>query len=116
MDFVVAEAYEYLSSNKAPFDVLILSHILEHLDEPADFLRKFSSFFKKIFIEVPDFDASYMNHYRQRLNSKLNYTDSDHVYEFDREELKELIKSCDLEIDLVEYRYGHQKIWCSHKQ
>lgn len=112
--FVCSEAYEYLEQTKEIFDVLILSHILEHIDNPKEFLKKFSSFFKKIYIEVPDFEASYLNHYRLNLDSQLIYTDADHLFEFDREELKELLSSCNLKIDIEEYRYGVQKIWCSH--
>jgi 16S rRNA G966 N2-methylase RsmD len=115
LNFIYSEAYEYLEQTKEIFDVLILSHILEHIDNPKEFLNKFSSFFKKIYIEVPDFDASYLNHYRLNLGNHLVYSDTDHVYEFDREELKELLNSCDLIIDIKEYKYGVQKIWCSHK-
>jgi SAM-dependent methyltransferase len=114
LDCVYAEAFEYLDSNKKSFDVLILSHILEHIDNPEEFLNKFSSFFKRIYIEVPDFDASYFNHMRKDLGLKLQYTDNDHVFEFDRVEMSNLIHSCNLKIDLAEYRFGVQKIWCSH--
>lgn len=115
LQFIHSEAYEYLEETKDSFDILILSHILEHIDNPEDFLNKFSSFFKKIYIEVPDFDASYLNHYRLSLNSQLVYSDTDHIFEFDRKELKELLNSCNLVVDVEEYRYGVQKIWCSHK-
>jgi SAM-dependent methyltransferase len=114
IDFVHSEAYEYLEKNKDVFDVLILSHIIEHLDNPVDFLIKYSAFFKRIYIEVPDFDATYLNCYRKDLDIKLKYTDNDHIYEFDRDELQELINSCNLVIDRTDYRFGVQKVWCSH--
>ena len=85
------------------------------MDNPSEFLEKFSPFFKKIYIELPDFDASYLNHYREELNTKLIYTDNDHVYEFDRIEMIELIKSCNLVIDVAEYKFGVQKIWRSEE-
>lgn len=116
LDFTCSEAYKYLETTTENFDTLILSHILEHIDNPSEFLKKFSPFFKKIYIEIPDFDASYLNHYREKLNSQLIYTDNDHVFEFDRNEIKQLIETCNLSIDIVEYRYGVQKIWCSHNK
>ena len=46
-------------------------------------------------------------------NSKLIYTDNDHISEFDRAELRELVQKCGLTIQKEEYRFGVQKIWCN---
>jgi len=112
VEFHHGEAYDYLKNNKTQFDVLILSHILEHLDAPADFLNKFKGFFNYIYIELPDFDKTYLNHYRQKLGLELVYTDGDHVNEFDRYELQALLKECNIEIVSAEYIYGIQRLWC----
>lgn len=37
LSFLCTEAYDFLKSNDEKFDVLILSHILEHLDDPKIF-------------------------------------------------------------------------------
>jgi hypothetical protein len=111
--FYNREALDFLKENENNFDVLILSHILEHIDNPKDFILKFKCFFKYTYIEVPDFDRSYLNLYRQRLGSKLIYTDNDHVSEFDRVEIKSLLEDCNLVILEQEYRFGVQKFWCS---
>jgi len=103
---------EYLNKQEQSFNVLILSHILEHLDEPKAFIQKFKGFFNNIYIELPDFDATYHNHYRVKTGTSLIYTDMDHVTEFDRFELQDLIKSCNMEIVEAEYRFGVQKLWC----
>jgi len=115
LKFEVGEASQYLETQTAQFDVLILSHILEHIDQPKIFLSKFTKHFKYIYIEVPDFDKHFLNHYRQDENIKLNYTDDDHVSEFDRYELRTLIKECNLSIIEEEYIFGVQKIWCEVK-
>lgn len=112
LEFVAAEALDYLAKNEFQFDVLILSHILEHLDEPKQFIHKFKSFFKYIYIELPDFDATYHNHYRVKTGTSLVYTDMDHVTEFDRFELQRLLNDCNMEIVEAEYRFGVQKLWC----
>ncbi|MCB0508496.1 MAG: class I SAM-dependent methyltransferase [Chitinophagales bacterium] len=112
LKFYNIEAYEYLTQNKEQFDILILSHILEHLDNPKDFLIRFKDFFKEIYIEVPDFERYYLNLYRQNLGMHLLYSDDDHITEFDRDELRALLSSCNIEILKSEYRYGVQKLWC----
>jgi SAM-dependent methyltransferase len=112
LSFVHAEALEYLKKNAQRFDTLILSHILEHLDEPEEFLKRFKDFFQWIYIELPDFDRHYLNQYRKDMGLKLIYTDDDHVSEFDRYELNEILQRCNLEVVRSEYIYGLQKLWC----
>jgi SAM-dependent methyltransferase len=113
LEFRSEEALAYLKNNKEQFDVLILSHILEHLDNPQQFIDSFKGFFKSIYIEVPDFDRNYLNQYRHDLKMKLIYADDDHVSEFDRTELTTLLKQCNVKVLETEFRYGVQKYWCS---
>lgn len=112
LTFYCREALEYLKENSKQFDVLILSHILEHLDDPKQFLTDFKKHFKFIYIELPDFDKSYLNQYRKNLNVPLIYSDDDHISEFDRFELAALLKDCNIKILKEEYRFGVQKLWC----
>lgn len=115
VSFHHADAFDYLKSNDDKFDLIILSHILEHLDDPQELLNKFKGFFDYFYIEVPDIDDSYLNHYRYREKLDLIYTDHDHIWEFDRDSFKEILDVCDLEIMDSEYRYGLQKYWCKKK-
>ena len=112
LGFVHGDALQYLRDCGEHFDVLVLSHILEHLDAPEDFLERFAPHFTWFYIELPDFDKSYLNHYRLDLGSSLVYSDDDHVSEFDREELQELVKRAGLEVVDAEYRFGLQRLWC----
>lgn len=113
LEFLHADALTYLESGPAPFDVLILSHVLEHLDGPETFLRTFAPYFRHVYIEVPDFDKTYLNHYRSELGVDLIHTDDDHVSEFDREELRTMLDDCGLRIIEAEYRFGVQRYWCA---
>jgi len=115
LKFINADALDYLNTNSTKFDVLVLSHILEHLDHPLEFLNKFKNHFNSFYIEIPDIDDSYLNHYRKRENLELLYTDHDHIWEFDRDSFTELLKQCDMKIIDSEYRYGLQKYWCIKK-
>lgn len=114
LEFVCDDAHNFLSKTEKKYTVLILSHILEHLDDPASFLARYAPFFKNIYIELPDFDKTFLNHYRNEhgSNSTILYTDADHVSEFDREELISIVEGCGLKIESTDYRFGVQKLWC----
>ena len=110
--FYHCEASEFLKTNKEHFDILIMSHILEHLDNPQELLIQYKNYFNRIYIEVPDFDRYYLNQYRKDLGLNLIYSDEDHISEFSRDELKELLNCCGLKTLKEEYIFGMQKIWC----
>tara|TARA_B100000575_G_scaffold252819_1_gene221006 strand:- start:6957 stop:7670 length:714 start_codon:yes stop_codon:yes gene_type:complete len=110
--FHCVEAHEYLQNTNEVFDVLILENVLEHLDNPSNFIKKFSPFFNFVYIELPDFDKNYLNHYRKDHNLSLIYTDSDHVSEFDRYDIIKIVESNNLSIIHSFYIHGFQKLWC----
>jgi len=113
LTFISDDARSYLNSiPRESFDVLILSHILEHLDDPKALLLEFKGFFKYIYIEVPDFDRYYLNHYRKSLGSPLIYTDADHISEFDRDEMGALLAACSVDILNSDHRFGVLRFWC----
>lgn len=112
LEFIEEEAFAYVERVDKKFDALILSHIVEHLDHPVDFLKKAIQYFDKIYIELPDFDKHYLNYYRLDLGNKLVYTDDDHINEFTREDLKNVLNEAGLKILDAEYRFGIQKVWC----
>jgi 16S rRNA G966 N2-methylase RsmD len=114
LTFICDDAYNYLENENEKYDVLLLSHLIEHLENPKEFIDKYRLFFNRIYIEVPDFDNTYLNHYRKDVQTDLIYSDPDHIYEFDRIELLALIASCGLEVLSAEYRFGVQKIWCKN--
>lgn len=81
VEFRVADALDL----KGHFDVAILSHFLEHLDEPETFLRNVPA--DILIIEVPNFDADARNKFRLKLGLPF-YTDADHVREYTFEALE----------------------------
>lgn len=110
IEFVECDAQQYLDDSGTKFDVLIMSHVLEHLDHPDAVLR-LAHRFERTYVEVPDFDAFPLNSVRQHLGRELIYSDNDHVAEYDRDEMADLIGRAGLEIDAAEYRYGVMKYW-----
>jgi SAM-dependent methyltransferase len=115
VDFICNNALVHLSELPKYYDVLICSHILEHLEDTFGFLKSFRQYFNFIYIEVPDFENSYVNLIRQRLGVSLNYTDEDHVYEYDRDEMRALISSLDMTILDFEFRNGVMRYWIKVK-
>ena len=61
---------------------------------------------------MPDFERSYLNCHRLTVGSALVYSDADHVWEFDRGELKALVLSCGLAVVDDECRFGMIRLWC----
>jgi SAM-dependent methyltransferase len=111
LQFIHEDALHYLKQSGEKFSVLILTHVLEHLDNPKHFLATYANYFCYIFIEVPDFDRTFLNHFRQDISNDQVYTDADHVSEFDRDELNAILAEVNLVVVSAEYRYGVQKIW-----
>ena len=52
IQFIHGEVIEYLQQNSQRFDVMILSHILEHIENPESFLVSCKKFFRYIYIEA----------------------------------------------------------------
>ena len=111
VNFVCSDAVEFLRLSDQKYDVLICAHNLEHLDDPEGLIRALKDYFSYVFIEVPDFEASYLNQAKSLLGSQLNYLDDDHISEFDREEICQLITDQGLKIIESEYRFGVMQYW-----
>lgn len=116
LEFICDSAEHYLETTQIEFDVLILSHIVEHIDNPVEVLSAKMSKFKFVYFELPDFESSYLNVFRRDTNNPLNYTDNDHVYEYDRQEFSGVIDLLGLRIIESEFRFGNQKYWCERKE
>lgn len=85
---------------------------MEHIEFPEKLLEKVYQATRFIYVEVPDFECYHLNLFRPLVNTDLVYTDADHVSEFDRDEMKELLSVTGFEIKNEEYRYGVMKFWC----
>ena len=108
---VCDDGIDLMNSGKYSFDVLVCAHVLEHLDNPEELLIDAKRHFRYIYIEVPDFESSYLNISKSLLGVGINYTDYDHVHEFDREELEKQIMNLDMKILDAEFRHGVMRFW-----
>lgn len=112
LKFVEGDVREILTDDNDRPRVLVLTHVLEHLDEPGEFLVDVARRFHTIMIEVPDFEHSHLNRYREQLGLDLAYGDADHISEFDRRELAALIRNAGLRVVVAEFGQSVQRIWC----
>lgn len=109
--FINDDVFNFLKENVENFDSVVCSHLIEHLDEPELFLKKISEYTNLVFIEVPDNESNYLNLIRKDQNISLNYSDDDHIYEFDRESLKKIFTRCNFKVEHEEYKFGIMRFW-----
>jgi len=74
------------------FDVGLLIHTLEHIEDAGSFLSSLHSIVKTLVVEVPDFEADPLNVVRLELNCPY-YSDGDHVAEYSLSSLKTQLES-----------------------
>jgi SAM-dependent methyltransferase len=98
--FVIGDVTKDLSGT---FDFAILSHILEHIDTPREFLRSIPA--KRLIVELPDFNADCLNGVRHKLKVPCYY-DNDHVREYTAESLRMELESAGLNVEKVISRNG----------
>lgn len=116
VELICDDLYNYLKIiRKDQFDVVILSHIIEHLEDVEDFLSEIQPIAKYFYVEVPDHEATHLNAFREKTGTDLVYTDADHIHEFDRNGLIEILNTAGFEILDSEYLGGVIKFWCKSK-
>jgi SAM-dependent methyltransferase len=112
VEFICADALSYLkASDTHYYDVMICSHILEHLDDPVKFIEDFRSHIKNIYIEVPDNDQHIVNHCRDILKFPINYSDADHIWEFKRDDVFKMVERLRCRILESEFSFGAMRFW-----
>jgi len=111
LKYICGDAIDYVSALTTTFDVLILSHILEHLDEPVLFLKDYVGRFDRIFIEVPDNDQDEHSHLRVACGLEPLFNDADHIWEFRRDDMFLIFKELGLTILERDYSYGVMRFW-----
>ncbi len=73
------------------FDVVVCSHIIEHLKNPVDFLKKLRQIARKLIIKVPRLDSGWKKLMKKDLGL-FYYDDSDHFKEYNWQILKDELK------------------------
>tara|TARA_B110001452_G_C15185544_1_gene411777 strand:- start:433 stop:1149 length:717 start_codon:yes stop_codon:yes gene_type:complete len=106
IQFIHGDALEHLKNISSKYDLIIMSHLVEHLENSESFLKEYIPYTSSFYIEVPDVEKTYHNIYRRDVGSKLLHSDDDHVAEFDRDELEKIFKTLNLTVTDKEFRFG----------
>ncbi len=109
--YVNKEIFEWLSNSNEKYEIAICSHVIEHLDDPSDFLNSCKSFFKYIFIEVPDNDQDELSFLRVSSGLKPLFNDEDHIWEFKRKDLASLFDDLNFKVIEEQKIYGLMRFW-----
>jgi SAM-dependent methyltransferase len=87
------------------FDVAVLLHLVEHLDEPEEALAALRGHCARLVVEVPDFDSEPLNHARLALGTTW-YRDADHVSEFTAASLRATLERAGWSVDELVPEHG----------
>jgi SAM-dependent methyltransferase len=98
--FSVADSKQVLNGDQGKFDLVIFSHVLEHIENPRDFLKKIGKITERIHIEVPDLASDPLNYIRVKLGLRV-YKDDDHVIEMSLEFLRNLIQDSNFLVESI---------------
>jgi len=103
LEFINADATEYPFKEK--FDKIILSNVLEHIENRIEFLNKISHLSDIILIRVPLITRDWLSVYKK--DNGFEYRlDPTHFIEYTKDSLKEEISSADLSIKDYSIQFG----------
>lgn len=93
--FLVGDVTKDLNDEK--FDLALLLHVIEHIDEADRILNELKTVPSMIIVEVPDFEQDALNYVRLKQNLPF-YSDGDHVREYTEEILVDQLtrNGCDV--------------------
>jgi 2-polyprenyl-3-methyl-5-hydroxy-6-metoxy-1,4-benzoquinol methylase len=103
LKYLVGDATQYDFQNT--FDVVILSNVLEHIEDRIKFLSEIKELAPKILIRVPLITRDWLSVYKKEL--KMEYRlDETHFIEYTEEEFEKEIKSVGLQIESFYVKFG----------
>ncbi len=103
LSFILGDATTY--DWQQDFDVVILSNVLEHIEQRPELLKKLSALAPKILIRVPMVTRDWITMYKREQG--LEYLlDDTHFIEYDREAFKQEIEEAGLALDSLLVDFG----------
>ena len=104
--FINADAITY--QFKKSFDYVVLSNVLEHIEERQEFLTKIKKFAKILLIRVPLINSSWLSVYKADISMEHMYKKG-HFIEYTFETFQKEMQSAGLKILLYSIQFG--EIW-----
>ncbi|MFC1624888.1 class I SAM-dependent methyltransferase [Patescibacteria group bacterium] len=103
---VINKTFEETKLPNNKYDLVVLNHTLEHLNNPLQVLKKVYSILKKggiVFVDVPNFGSISSVIFRKRYKFLLP---KEHNYHFTKDSLEKLLKESNFKIKYSETRSG----------
>jgi len=110
IEFIIGDATRDLPLQK--YDVVILSNVLEHIENRIEFLSKVKGVAQKMLIRVPMINRDWIVSYKKELGVEWRL-DKTHFTEYTMESFKEELKKVDLIINEYSIQFG--EIWAMVK-
>lgn len=108
IEFIVGDATNHIFNDKP--DCVILSNVLEHVEERVDLLKKLSNISPKLLIRVPMITREWIAMYKKELG--LDYRlDPTHFTEYTMEEFEKELASANLKMTQHQVQFG--ELWCT---
>lgn len=79
VEYIHGDLIEYVGGQT--FDLVLMIHVIEHIDDPDTLLKTLREITNNIIVEVPDFESDPLNLVRFELGLQF-YSDGDHVREY----------------------------------
>jgi len=106
IEYIVADATKY--DFDEVFDYIVLSNVLEHIQERIPFLKKIKHLSNTLLIRVPMINRSWLVYYKKEMG--IDYRlDSTHYIEYTIPSFKNEIESAGLKIKSYDIQFG--EIW-----
>jgi len=106
LQFITGNAVDY--DFGAQFDVIVLSNVLEHIEDRVEFLIKIKGLAPKILIRVPMLNRDWLTLYKKELGIEYKL-DASHFIEYTAETLKEELRQAGLVLGDYSVQFG--EIW-----
>ena len=96
------------------FDVVMLSNVLEHIDDRVGLLRSLKQLAPKILIRVPAITRDWLTVYKQQHGLEYRLDDT-HTIEYDEETLRDEIATAGLNVTSLATRFGEFYAVCQRQ-
>ena len=106
IQYITADATEYEFEEN--FDYIILSNVLEHINNRVDFLEKLKPQAKYFLIRVPMINRSWITLYKKEIGVEYRL-DKTHQIEYTLNSFKDEMNQANLE--LIQYSVQYGEIW-----
>lgn len=106
---ICADIYSY--SEEGGYDVIILSNVLEHLQNRVGILAQLLSRFRPHYflIRIPMYERDWLVAYKKELGKEWRL-DSTHVTEYTEESLRRELSDASLRIESIRFRWGEMYV------